>query len=471
MRPGAIAHLLLVFAVLGLTAAQPSPDKQVAKEPIGMSALVFTDVKFDDQTALHFLGQHEAYEKVVVVITGVEDTGKAHSVIKGFLDGVKIRNYDFESKFSVLVGQNPALKPAPHEATWDRIPNLPKVPSAPPYGPDTLTGPLHGRNVDVFQIAPVSHQDVSLLVDHDQPFFIDLFHITHGYNTLQFDAETGADLGRKMQADFVHNLQKRLRQHNSGRKAILLATDKTKDTWLGQDGGTQALAVLKEYFPEDYINAALWDPFTKQQFQGIANLAQQLHNPYLAWEINNSLLPKAWIEAWSDKGVADNLRSRQYEEDVMSAIQYARAYPDDPLGKELNNHYLDVTARLIQPFLRRVAKAPRPPPEVTVYFHRFGQGIVPMFSEGGAIETFDAAHVMAALESHLKKRIIPLNVLHPKGDTNQLAELKPSENPHPVSEYGVSEYGYKVKPLPKGWAQENFVKWIQKGGSWLRRLK
>ncbi|KAN0060524.1 hypothetical protein ACQY0O_007860 [Thecaphora frezii] len=433
------------------------------ESPLNQLPLVYTDAKLDDLLALHLLGQRKSYQRVGVVITGVQNTHKAHSVIRDFLGSVKNRIYE-PQKFSVLVGQNPTLKPAPHEATWEHIPNLKPVRPAPSYTFKNLRDMLWKEKVDVFHIAPVSQRDISLLVDHDQPFDIELFHTTQGYNTLQFDPETGANLGRKAQADFVRNLQERLRKHRSGSRAILVATDKTKDTWLGEDGGTQPVRTLKEHFPEKHIDGALWDPFTLEQFEQVAKLARERNDIELANKIDAALPPEAWIQAWSVESVANDLRSRGYaKDDPLSAIQYARAYPNEALGEELSNYYRSLAEKDIVPYLARLIQTPGRPPDAMVYWQRFSQGIEPMFGPEGSIEAYDATHIMAVLHSRETGRLIPLAVVHPNGDTNQLAELKPYEEVAAKShEYEIQRsHGYKIHPLPPRWAQDNFVDWIK----------
>ncbi|KAN0062094.1 hypothetical protein ACQY0O_005611 [Thecaphora frezii] len=453
MRLGAISHLLVVFAVLlGLTAAQPAPGNQMEKEPTGLSALVFTDANLEDLAALYIIGRQKTYKKVVVVITGVDATKKAHAAIQGFLQGAMESEYDFKHKFSVLFGDNPAARAALHEATWDRITTLPRESGAPKYNHDTLVAALGDQTVDVFQIAPVSKKDSSILVDLPQLIKIRMFHITHGYNTRRFEMQTGEDLGEVAQNEFVSNLQSHLRQGESNREAVVVVTDDSLETWRQLDGGTLSLKVLKQYFPAEYIDAAFWNPSTLQQFENVAVLAGEQGQELLQDNIKVSLLPEAWSKVFSNKVLAKTLRKSGYKNDALSAMQYAQTHTDNALGEELKLGYRSLISKSILPFLEELKAGPEGSLEAARLWHQFKQYIEPVFEKKGAVNLQETVQVAAVLHAIRWNRLESLTYHIDK--QSGLAYLKAAENDDKV-------HGSKLKPLAKHWANANIFNWIQ----------
>ncbi|KAN0061245.1 hypothetical protein ACQY0O_006087 [Thecaphora frezii] len=421
------------------------------------TALVLTDLKLDDMLAHHVLAVSKRYNRVVSVISGVNNAEGGLLVLQNFMEDMN--THETGVKFSFFHVGNPFRYAAPHEETWETWESEDPL-RIPLNDREAIQETLKGRVVDIFQIAPVSPDFMKYLLDRVfSYFYLDIFFVTHGYNTRFSAGEKDKYLIEK-QNRYVQTISSRIYSlwfQQQQRTQLPLAhprvfiADSGRATFPGRDGSTLSIQKLLALgVPKKYIDLSLQDRFPERQFEKSAeNLGKEVEEFR-----EKKLIPQIW------RMDPHPLRPFQIH-DPMAPIYYARSQ-EDKLAEALRLHYRNLASELkmeletkknyygaiiSEPPNEQLDNARKMYQDSGHLVHRLDSGVVPMFTDR-KVETYDA-NLIIALFAALDEKI---EQVHPR----RVKLVSPIAGSMAIiqhtNENDVHGFGFEV---PEGWIENN----------------
>ncbi|MCO5585485.1 hypothetical protein L7F22_039418 [Adiantum nelumboides] len=230
------------------------PPKANLHKPSG-HAVVFSDLKLDDTTAIDHLARTGKYDIMHIVGTGISDHERAQGHLQNFakqrgLDQGKTKIRYYSGGKNVLDNKIEDT----HEINFQGSPKRVK------YDADThLAQKLgKGNKVDVYHIAPSKEDHMNKLADNKEIKLRTVHHLA-GYNSyLQSSSNKEPELKH------WSNLNSRIKANHPKADLLLSATPVTfKD----QGGSTQPFKKLQNVYPANHLEAAKQDPFHRKQLE------------------------------------------------------------------------------------------------------------------------------------------------------------------------------------------------------------
>ncbi|PWN38471.1 uncharacterized protein FA14DRAFT_177746 [Meira miltonrushii] len=336
-----------------------TPAKANLHNPSG-HAVVFSDLKLDDTTAIDHLARSGKYSKMHVVGTGISDHEGAHSHLQDFM---KQRGIDRgRTRIRYYSGGKNVLDNKV-EDTHEK--NFQGTPKPVRYDADTHLAQRLGKGtkVDVYHIAPSQEHHMNKLADNKDIKLRTVHHLS-GYNS---NLHSGTN--REPELKHWGSLNSRIKANHPKADLLLSATPVTFND---QGGSTQPYKKLKNVYPANHLEAAKKDPFHQRSLEKAEN--------YLGPHRQGGNIPHL------HPGAHDSQHAGKPLQHLINQARFDEAQqPKDkrPLRDHFNK-YLDHALPIVK------SEAHQKHPKLA---YRLANGVREAFTKSPRLEVCDGVHI------------------------------------------------------------------------------